>query len=41
MADRKTMPREDVRSMNSAAEVALRRWLAERRNEKGPHVAAP
>jgi predicted DNA-binding ribbon-helix-helix protein len=37
----KVAAREDVRSLSSAVEVACRAWLAERQNEKGPHVAAP
>jgi predicted DNA-binding ribbon-helix-helix protein len=32
----KVAAREDVRSLSSAVEVACRRWLAERQNEKAP-----
>jgi len=39
LADLKAAAADDVRSMNSAAEVALRRWLQER-NEKGRTAAA-
>jgi hypothetical protein len=32
---------EDLRSMNASVELACRRWLAERQNEKGPHHGGP
>lgn len=33
--------REDLRSMNSAVEIACRRWLDERHNEKGLPCRSP